>query len=141
MRLQQLTFDDWLEHSFGREVRFQQAPWYFDPEHDWWDPPPMEAVSYFTRLFEDPGPALQGFADSQIAQGLTYLVNTSASGDIRGGPAHVACGGLALTFTYAIQACLRAPLGGRPARIFGANPLKAAQEVSPDWGSIRGLST
>ena len=81
MRLQKLTFDDWLEHSFGREVRFQQAPWYFDPAHDWWDPAPMEAVSYLTRLFEDPEPALDRFADSQIAQGLTYLVNTSAGGD------------------------------------------------------------
>lgn len=81
MRLQTLTFDDWLEHSFGREVRFQQAPWYLDAEHDWWDPPPDEAVSYLTRLFEDPEPALLGFADSQIAQGLTYLVNTNAGGD------------------------------------------------------------
>ena len=83
MRLQNLPYDDWLEHAFGREVRFQRAPWYFDPDHDWWDPPPMEAVSYLTRLFEDPEPALQGFSDSQIAQGLTYLVNTSASGDNR----------------------------------------------------------
>ncbi|WP_225138989.1 MULTISPECIES: hypothetical protein [unclassified Bradyrhizobium] len=83
MRLQNLSFDDWLEHAFGREVRFQQAPWYFDPEHDWWDPPAADAVSYLTRLFEDPEPALQGFADSQIAQGLTYLVNTSAGGDSR----------------------------------------------------------
>ena len=83
MRLQKLSFDDWLDHSFGREVRFQQSPWYFDPEHDWWDPPPAEAVSYLTRLFEDPETALQGFADSQIAQGLTYLANTSASGDNR----------------------------------------------------------
>ena len=81
MRLQNLTFDDWLEHSFGREVRFQQAPWYFDPAHDWWDPPPVDAVAYLTRLFEDPEAALQGFADSQIAQGLTYLVNTNAGGE------------------------------------------------------------
>lgn len=83
MHLQSLTFDDWLEHSFGHEVRFQQAPWYFDLDHDWWDPLPREAVSYLTRLFEDPEPALQGFANSQIAQGLTYLVNTNASGDNR----------------------------------------------------------
>jgi hypothetical protein len=81
MRLQNLTFNDWLEHSFGREVRFHQAPWYFDPDHDWWDPLPTEAVSHLTRLFEDPDPPLQGFANSQIAQGLTYLVDTSASGD------------------------------------------------------------
>src|SRR4051812_30460080 len=81
MRLQQLTFEEWLEHAFGREVRFQQAPWYFDPGHDWWDPPPAEAIAHLIRLFENPEPALEGFADCQIAQGLTYLVNTMASGD------------------------------------------------------------
>ena len=81
MRLQKFTFEDWLEHAFGREVRFQQAPWYFDPGHDWWDPRPAQAIAYLTRLFEDPEPALEGFADRQIAQGLTYLVNTMASGD------------------------------------------------------------
>ncbi|WP_439374512.1 hypothetical protein [Bradyrhizobium sp. DASA03120] len=83
MRLQELTFEEWLEHAFGHEVRFQQAPWYFDPDHDWWDPRPAQAIAYFTRLFEDPAPALKGFADRQIAQGLTYLVNTMASGDSR----------------------------------------------------------
>ncbi|MGY4286180.1 hypothetical protein ACVWXO_005400 [Bradyrhizobium sp. LM2.7] len=81
MRLQELTFEEWLEHAFGRAVRFQQAPWYFDPGHDWWDPPPAQAIPYLTRLFENPEPALEGFADYQIAQGLTYLVNTMASGD------------------------------------------------------------
>jgi hypothetical protein len=45
------------------EVRFQQAPWYFDPGHDWWDPPPAQAIAYLTRLFEHPEPALEGFAD------------------------------------------------------------------------------
>jgi hypothetical protein len=83
MRLQNLTFEDWLEHAFVREVRLQQAPWYFDPNPDWWDPRPAEAVSYLCRLFEEPEPALEGFADSQIAQGITYLVNTSACGDNR----------------------------------------------------------
>jgi hypothetical protein len=32
-------------------------------------------------LFEHPQPALRWYSDSQIAQGLTYLVSTSASGD------------------------------------------------------------
>src|SRR6266436_472489 len=50
---------------------------------DWRDPRPVEAVSYLTRPFENPKPALQGFSDSQIAQGLTYLAKTSASGDNR----------------------------------------------------------
>lgn len=81
MRLQELAFEQWLEHAFGREVRIQQAAWYFDPDPDWWDPPPAQAIAYFTRLFENPELALEGFADCQIAQGLTYLVNTIASGD------------------------------------------------------------
>ena len=51
MRLQNLTFDQWLEHAFGHEVRIQQAPWYFDLDHDWWDPTPAQAIAYLTRLF------------------------------------------------------------------------------------------
>jgi hypothetical protein len=81
MRLTNLSFEEWIEHAFGREVRIQQAAWYFDPNHDWWDPKPVEAVSYLTRLFEDPERTLHWFSDGQIAQGLTYLVGTSASGD------------------------------------------------------------
>lgn len=81
MRLQAPTFEDWLQHAFGREVRFQQAPWYFDPDQDWWNPTPAQAIAYLRRLFENPEPALEAFADRQIAQGLTYLVNTMASGD------------------------------------------------------------
>ena len=81
MRLSHLAFQEWLEHAFGREIRIQQAPWYFDPDHDWWDPTPAQAITYLTRLFENAEPALEGFADRQIAQGLTYLVNTMASGD------------------------------------------------------------
>jgi hypothetical protein len=83
MRLTDLSFEAWLEHAFGHEVRLQASPWYFDPDSDWWDPTPDQAVAYLTRLFEEPEPALRWFADRQIAQGLTYLVSTSASGDNR----------------------------------------------------------
>ena len=81
MRLTNLSFEEWIEHAFSREVHIQQAAWYFDPNHDWWDPKPVEAVAYLTRLFEDPERTLCWFSDDQIAQGLTYLVGTSASGD------------------------------------------------------------
>jgi hypothetical protein len=81
VRLKDLTYHDWLEHAFGHEVRFQQAAWFFDHDCDWWDPEPAAALAYLTRLFEDPEPSLRWYSDSQIAQGLTYLVNTSASGD------------------------------------------------------------
>jgi hypothetical protein len=81
MRLTGLSFDDWLEHAFSHEVRFHGSPWFFDPDHDWWNPEPVEAVNYLTRLFGEPEPCLRWFSDGQIAQGLTYLVSTSASGD------------------------------------------------------------
>jgi hypothetical protein len=76
-----LSFEEWIEHAFSHEVRIQQAAWYFDPNHDLWDPNPLEAVAYLTRLFEDSERTLFWSSDDQIAQGLTYLVGTSASGD------------------------------------------------------------
>ena len=81
MRLSNLSFEDWLEHAFSHEVRDQRAAWYFDEDCDFWDPKPGQAVDYLTRLFEYPEDALHYFSDAQIAQGLTYLVSTSASGD------------------------------------------------------------
>ena len=81
MRLGSLNFNDWIEHAFSHEVRFQRAAWYFDEGCDFWDPAPVEAVDYLTRLFENSVPTLAYFSDGQIAQGLTYLVSTSASGD------------------------------------------------------------
>jgi len=83
VQLKDLTYHDWLEHAFGHEVRFQQAAWFFDHDRDWWDPEPAVALAYLTRLFESPEPFIFEYSDSQIAQGLTYLVNTSASGDHR----------------------------------------------------------
>jgi hypothetical protein len=76
-----LTYHDWLEHAFGHEVRFQQAAWFFDHDRDLWDPEPAVALAYLTRLFEAAEPLIFAYSDSQIPQGLIYLVNTSASGD------------------------------------------------------------
>ena len=70
-----------MARTFGHEVRIQQAAWFFDHDRDWWDPEPAVALAYLTRLFEGPEPLIFEYSDSQIAQGLTYLVNTSASGD------------------------------------------------------------
>lgn len=81
MRLTGLAFNDWIEHAFSHEVRFQAPAWFFDQDCDFWDPAPVGAVNYLTRLFEHPVPALRYFSDDQLAQGLTYLVSTSASGD------------------------------------------------------------
>ena len=75
------SYPDWLEHAFGHEVRIGRNAWYFDDDIDWWGPEPIVAIDYLTRLFAQPEAALEWFADSQIAQGLTYLLGTSASGD------------------------------------------------------------
>jgi hypothetical protein len=82
-RLTDLSYEDWIEHVFSHEVRKYQAAWYFDHDAPWWDGPAAVIVNYLTRLFEDPEPALAYFADSQIAQGLYYLVDTGAGGDAR----------------------------------------------------------
>jgi hypothetical protein len=42
---------------------------------------PAVAVEYLTRWFGHPAPLMLEYSDGQIAQGLTYLVSTSASGD------------------------------------------------------------
>jgi len=80
MRLTELNFDAWIEHAFAPEVRSQGNAWYFDDDPPWWDPPASAAVDHITRLFSDPQPPLKWFADSQIAQGLTYLFSISATG-------------------------------------------------------------
>jgi hypothetical protein len=79
-RLTELSYEDWLEHVFSHEIRKYQAAWYFDLDAPWWDGPPAVTVAYLTRLFEDPDPALAYFADSQIAQGLHYLIDSGAGG-------------------------------------------------------------
>ena len=81
MRLTDLSYEDWLEHAFGHEVRIGRNPWFFDDDVDWWTPPSRIWVAYLTRLFENPETVMNSFADSQIAQGLTYLVDIGAVGD------------------------------------------------------------
>lgn len=79
--LTNLSFADWIEHAFSHEIRPHGNAWFFDPDPDWWDPDPAQAVAYVTRLFTEAPAALEWFSDDQIAQGLTYLMNTMASGD------------------------------------------------------------
>jgi len=79
--LADLTFEDWLEHAFGHEVRFQTPAWFFDSDACCWDPTPQKAMEFLTRLFRSPAILTTQFSDDQIAQGLTYLLNTGAVGD------------------------------------------------------------
>lgn len=77
----ELSFEEFVEFQFGREVRAHGNPWYFDADCDWWEPEPRTGVAFLTRLFADGPQALQWFSDAQIAQGLDGLVNTAAVGD------------------------------------------------------------
>jgi len=76
-----IGFEDWLEHAFGHEVRFQRLAWFFDSDAVWWNPKPPTAIDFLTRLFNAPAVLTERFSDAQIAQGLTYLLNTGAVGD------------------------------------------------------------
>lgn len=73
-----LSYDDWINYVFDHAVPFYEQPWYFDGDADWWNPDPALAIDHLTRLFENPEPLTDQFADSQIAQGLHYLVSASA---------------------------------------------------------------
>ena len=63
----ELTFEDWLEHAFGHEVRYQRPPWFFDADCAWWDPESATAISYLTRLFQAPDILPAQYSDDQIA--------------------------------------------------------------------------
>jgi hypothetical protein len=73
-----LTYHDWIDYVFDHAVPFYEQAWYWNADEDWWEPRPDQAIEYLTRLFENPEPLTDQFADSQIAQGLHYLVGESA---------------------------------------------------------------
>jgi hypothetical protein len=78
-RLTNLSYEDWIEYVFSHPVRIYQPRWYDEPDSERWDAAATTKAHYLTRLFEDSEPALAFFADSQIAQGLTYLIDPGAS--------------------------------------------------------------
>jgi hypothetical protein len=77
-QLHDLGYDDWIEHVFAHAVPFYEPAWSFAADADWWDPPGATAIAYLTRLFKQPEPLVEQFADSQIGQGLYYLIDNGA---------------------------------------------------------------
>jgi hypothetical protein len=73
-----LSYADWLNYVFDHAVPFYEQAWYFESEADWWQPQPEQAVDYVARLFENPELLADEFSDSQIAQGLYYLIDNGA---------------------------------------------------------------
>jgi hypothetical protein len=73
-----LSYHEWIDYVFDHAVPFYDQVWYFEPDADWWNPKPEQAVEYLARLFENPEPLVEQFADSQIGQGLNFLASGSA---------------------------------------------------------------
>jgi hypothetical protein len=78
-----LSYPDWLNYVFDHAVPFYEQAWYFEPDADWWQPRPEQAVDHLARLFENPELLADEFSDSQIAQGLYYLIDNGAGGYCR----------------------------------------------------------
>jgi hypothetical protein len=78
MQQADLSYPDWLNYVFDHAVPFDEQAWYCQSEADWWRPQPEQAVEYLAQLFENPEPLIDQFSDSQIAQGLHYLIDSGA---------------------------------------------------------------
>ncbi|MGE0734083.1 MAG: hypothetical protein AB7G15_20245 [Alphaproteobacteria bacterium] len=73
------SYPTWVEHVFSHAVRPHGNAWYFDLDAPYVSGPPITVIGHMTRLFADPEPALDFFADDQIAQGLYYVISPGAS--------------------------------------------------------------
>ena len=75
-----VTFEDWLKWAFDHPVaaKGEKEWWWHLPDEDdggiWLDRPPIQALTFVTRLFENPLPHLSRYSDAQIDQGLWFIV-------------------------------------------------------------------
>ncbi len=77
--LTNLSFDEWIRFVFDHPVT--DPEWYWAEDHDFWDPTvqPRVTVSYLTKVFKNPVACLTAYTDSQIDQGLWYVVHEACS--------------------------------------------------------------
>ena len=79
------TFDKWLKWVFDHPVadRKREEWWWTKPYAreggSWLDRPPITALTFVTRLFENPVGHLSRYSDAQIDQGLWFIVHTANS--------------------------------------------------------------
>jgi GTP-binding protein len=79
------TFDEWLKWVFDHP---EDKEWWWDePDADeggrWLDRPPVQALTFVTKLFENPVTHLSPYTDAQIDQGLWFIVGTANSKHFR----------------------------------------------------------
>lgn len=75
-------YKEWLTHIFDHEVNDDLPQWYFnfdDKESTSFEAPAEELVSLINQTFRCSGTDLLAFTDSQVNQGLWYLVSASCS--------------------------------------------------------------
>jgi len=77
--LSDLTFEEWVLFVFDHPVDKSRLEWYWDLEADWWKGPAALTVEYLTRAFENSESVFEPYSDSQLNQGLWYLVSNSCS--------------------------------------------------------------
>jgi hypothetical protein len=79
------TFDEWLKWAFDHPVAENTSDkwWWHEPDEDeggrWLDRPPIPALTFVTKLFENPLTYLSEYSDAQIDQGLWFIVGMSNS--------------------------------------------------------------
>ena len=71
--LTDLTFEEWVAFIFDHPA--DGPEWYWAPDAAYWTGSAAVTAEYVTRLFEDPCPALLGFSEAQLNQGLWYLIS------------------------------------------------------------------
>lgn len=69
----EISFEAWLDRTFGRAVTGESYPQFVEAEDDWAPLLDPLTAQYLTRLFENPGDALRYYSDRQIACGLWEL--------------------------------------------------------------------
>jgi hypothetical protein len=72
-----ISFDQWVRFFFDRPVT--DPPWYQDADADSAEVEPERVITYATNLFEGAGDTLAPYSDTQVDQGLWYLVGEAFS--------------------------------------------------------------
>ncbi len=79
------SFDEWLKWVFDHPVAGDKEKewWWAEPDADeggrWLDRPPVQALTFVTKLFENPVGHLSRYSDGQIDQGLWFIVHGANS--------------------------------------------------------------
>jgi hypothetical protein len=78
-QLRDLTFDQWLIHVFDHPVDSTKLEWYWDPDADRWDGSAANTIQFLTQAFESSAELFQPYSDTQLNQGLWYIVSNACS--------------------------------------------------------------